>query len=185
MVGSKSHARVNRNYNQGLTVSEMDSEGFKVLYKGFKSQKKPIDMIAKFGFNPDAVIAEYQRFRQLNETDYDDLLSQIVVEVEELSYYNEKIKVIVDKYKSRGTLTTIETIQLLELWLNTEVKSRVELIFTDPGLAIPGQLRRWRCSKCRSQIPDGIINPNLPFGKYVLEKYSKSLVCGFCLDDKR
>jgi hypothetical protein len=176
----------NKHYNKNLALPEMDAESFKVLYKGFKLQMKPVDMIAKRGFHPEIVVAEYQRFMQLTQTDYDDLLRQIIIKVvDHCSYKNEKIKVIVDTYKSRGILTAIEVIRLLELWVETELKSRLDLLFADPESRIPEPLRRWRCSKCNSQLPDGIINPNWRFGKYILEKYSKKIVCGFCLVDTR
>jgi hypothetical protein len=118
---------------------------------------------------------------QLTETDYRELLSEIIVRIGDISGYNQaEIKGIVDTYKSRGVLTVVEIMRLLVLWRETEIKSRLDLLLTDPESRLPGPYSRWRCSKCNSQLPDGIINPRWPFGRYLLSKYSKTIVCGFC-----
>jgi hypothetical protein len=171
-------------YNQDLAIPVMDAKGLKVLYKGFKSQKKPVDIIARCGFHPHVVVTEYRRFMQLTETDIHELLRQIIIRIGDTSgYYQTEIKVIVDTYKTRGVLTVVETIQLLELWIDKEIKSRLDLLLMDPESRIPAPYSRLRCSKCNSELPDGIINPKWPFGRYILAKYSNTIVCGFCSRD--
>jgi hypothetical protein len=188
ILGHKPNSKASRSdhYKQDPAIPEINAEGFKTLYRGFKSEKKPIDIIAKCGFHPDVVVAEYKRFVELAETDIHELLRQIIIRLGDFSgSYQAEIKVILDTYNSRGVLTVVEIIRLFDLWIETEVKSRMDLLLTNPESRIPRPFSRWRCSKCNYQLPDGIIDPRWPFGKYILAKYSKTLVCGFCSENTK
>ncbi len=59
--------------NDLIDVPQLDSEGLKILYREFKSGKKPIDILAEYGFHPEIVEGEYQRFMQLSIRDIGDL----------------------------------------------------------------------------------------------------------------
>jgi hypothetical protein len=50
-----------------LNVREIDEEGLRTLYTELKDGKKPADIIARYGFHPEVVEKEYQRFLRLNE----------------------------------------------------------------------------------------------------------------------
>jgi hypothetical protein len=171
-------------HTQHLALPERDAESFKTLYKGFRSQKTPVDMIARCGFHPDAVVVEYRRYMQINEADIHELLREIIFRAEDCVYYQADIRPISDTYKSRGFLKVAEIMHLLELWKESEIESRLHLLLSDPETRLPGPFKRWRCKKCKTEVPDVIINPRSPFGKYMLDKY-ENLICAFCSEDSK
>jgi len=50
-----------------LNVREIDEEGLRTLYTELNDGKKPANIIAGYGFHPEVVEKEYQRFLRLNE----------------------------------------------------------------------------------------------------------------------
>lgn len=59
--------------NSLLNVPQLDQEGLMKLYSQFLVGKKPPEVIAEYGFHPELVESEYQRFVRLAEYDIDSL----------------------------------------------------------------------------------------------------------------
>jgi biotin operon repressor len=59
--------------NSLLSVPQLDAEGLKKLYGEFVIGKKPAQVIAEYGFHPDLVENEYQRFLRFVEYNIDAL----------------------------------------------------------------------------------------------------------------
>ena len=77
-----------------------------ILYREFKSGKKPIDILAEYGFHPEAVEIEYRRFIELSERDNDELLKQLMLNVIQKGYEKEpvrniNIKTLIDRSTER------------------------------------------------------------------------------------
>ena len=57
-----------------LNIPELDAEGLRKLYKEFGDGKRPAEIIAQYGFHPELVENEYQRYLRLVEYDYTKIL---------------------------------------------------------------------------------------------------------------
>jgi hypothetical protein len=96
-----SHSYKN-NYNH-LDIPPIGSEELKIMYSQFIAGKTPIEIISIYGYHPDIVEGEYNRFLRLRDRDVDRLLTSIVN-----GCGNEprgELKLLVDRYHTEGYLT--------------------------------------------------------------------------------
>ena len=105
---------------QYLNVPDLDKEGIKKLYTGFKDGKKPADIIADHGFHPEAVEKEYQRFMQMNERDIDVFQNKIISDF--IKWPSKNTKSLLEKYKTIGSLTHYELFELITLKLKDVIE---------------------------------------------------------------
>jgi hypothetical protein len=185
---SKIRHRTPSSVNDLIDVPELDSAGLKILYGEFKSGRKPIDILAEYGYHPEIVEIEYQRFMQFSERDYDDLMKRIILTLKRKGYVdesgrNEKIKAFIQLYRQRGYLTNTEILNLLGLYVQEEVQDKTDLMLIDTGGRLPNGFSRIRCCQCKEMLGDAILSDKLPSGKKPLEEYDEKLLCGACRHD--
>jgi hypothetical protein len=185
---SKIRHRTPTSVNDLIDVPELDSAGLKILYGEFRSGKKPIDILAEYGYHPEIVEIEYQRFMQFSERDYGDLMKRIILTLKRKGYLdecgrNEKIKALIKLYRQRGYLTNTEILNLLELYVQEEVQDKTDLMLIDTERRLPNGFSRIRCCQCKGMLGDAILSDKLPLGKKLLEEYDEKLLCGACRHD--
>ena len=106
-----------------LDVRELDEEGLKTLYTEMKDGKKPADIIARYGFHPEVVEKEYQRFLRLNEHNIIGAFQKQII-----PYFRFVLNVdLVDKFDREGFLSVNEFKELIELRLNRDEELRKKL----------------------------------------------------------
>jgi biotin operon repressor len=107
--------------NRLLNLPELDQDGVSKLYNEFLFGKRPAEVIAEYGFHPELVESEYQRFLRLEEYDIESLQNKFFVHLKEdlQSTNNLTIKSLLEKYKTNGKLTIAEFINLTK-WLLDE-----------------------------------------------------------------
>ena len=102
-----------------LNIPDLDSEGMKKLYTEFNAGKKPPNIIADYGFHPEVVEKEYQRFMKMNERDIDALQNKIISDLKRPS---KNTKPLLEKYKTIGFLTHYELFELITLKLKDVIE---------------------------------------------------------------
>ncbi len=105
---------------QYLNIPDLDGEGIKKLYTEFKAGKKPPDIIANYGFHPEVVEKEYQRFMKMNERDMDVLQNKIISDF--IKQPSKNTKLLFEKYKTTGFLTHYELFELITLKLKDVIE---------------------------------------------------------------
>jgi hypothetical protein len=171
-----------------LDIPPLSSDDLKTLYSEFKAKKKPIDIMAEYGFHPEAVEIEYRRFNDLSERDSDELLRSIMLYVSGKGYEkepakNSTLKKLIDSYNQKGCLTNMEILELLGQYTKEEVDQRLDLMVFDSTSRLPGGFRRLRCSNCDNTHLDVIVHDKLPLGKEVANKYDGKALCQSCLSE--
>jgi hypothetical protein len=174
--------------NDLIDVPQLDSAGLKILYGEFKSGKMPIDILAEYGYHPEIVEFEYQRFMQLSERDNGDLMKRIILTLTRRGYVdesgrNEKIKALIKLYRQRGYLLNTEILNLLELYVQEEVQDETDLMLIDTERRLPNGFSRIRCRQCKEMLGDAILCEKLPIGKKLLAEYDEKLLCEACCHD--
>ena len=152
-----------------IDIPHLGSEDLKTLYREFKSGKKPIDILAEYGFHPEAVEIEYRRFRELSERDSDELLRRIMLKVIDRGYEEDPaMKMLIDLYRQRGYLTNTEILEVLTHYRRKEIEQEIDFLGLDVSRRLPSGFRRIKCSNCDNLHIDVIVNDKLPLVNYLL-----------------
>jgi len=107
-----------------LNVREIDEEGLRTMYSELKDGKKPADIIAHYGFHPEVVEKEYQRFLRLNEH---SIIGAFQKKIEPLVRSVLNID-LVEKLEKEGYLSEDDFRELIQRKLSEELvlKKRLE-----------------------------------------------------------
>jgi len=107
-----------------LNVREIDEEGLRTMYSELKAGKKPADIIAHYGFHPEVVEKEYQRFLRLNEH---SIIGAFQKKIEPLVRSVLNID-LVEKLEKEGYLSEDDFRELIQRKLSEELvlKKRLE-----------------------------------------------------------
>lgn len=165
------------NGNQYLDIPPIRSEELRIMYSQFIAGKTPIEIISIHGHHPDIVEGEYHRFLRLRDRDVDTLLTSIVKGCG--TEPRGELKLLVDRYHTKGYLTNEEIEKLLELKFELEYRNRLQLLTLDTDEALPDGIVRLTCKICKDPFPDVIVDANSDFGKKVIEHYL-NIRCGLC-----
>ena len=164
---------------QYLDIPRMGSEELKMMYRGFRTGMTPVDIIAKYGYHPDIVEVEYERFLRSSDRDVNVLVRSIV---EDCSAYitQPQIESHVEKYRKQGYLTNDEILELLELRFKCEWQFRLTLLTFDPDEVLPTGLLKLKCNQCKKPISGAIVDGNSEIGKNILDQYT-NVRCPSCI----
>jgi hypothetical protein len=161
-----------------LNTIKKESEDLKILYGEFKAGKKPVDVIAEYGYNPDVVEFEYQRFMRLSGKDFDALLKYIVIDCNK--YFAPK-GLLIDRYYGEGQLQNEDIYDLLMLKREHEWLSRLDLSMFDPTETLPNNVVKLKCSSCNTPIPGALLGATYDIGISIRNQYI-NLRCLRCTD---
>ena len=162
-----------------LNTTKMESEDLKI-YK-FKAGKKPVDVIAEYGYNPDVVEFEYQRFMRLSGKDFDALLKYIVIDCGKIFAPQGDLRLLIDKYYREGQLQNEDIYDLLMLKHDHEWLSRLDLSMIDPTETLPSSVVKLKCSFCNTSIPGALLGATYDIGISIRNQYI-NLRCLRCTD---
>jgi hypothetical protein len=164
-----------------LNTTKMESEDLKILYGEFKAGKKPVDVIAEYGYNPDVVEFEYQRFMRLSGKDFDALLKYIVIDCDKYFAPQGDLRLLIDKYYREGQLQNEDIYDLLMLKREHEWLSRLDLSMIDPTETLPSSVVKLKCSFCNTPIPGALLGATYDIGISIRNQYI-NLGCLRCTD---
>jgi hypothetical protein len=144
---------------------------YSILFTEFLARKKPEDIIARHGIDPEIVEKEYQRFLKLRGMDISDLQSSLV---KMSNTYSAHVKPLLNKLET-GTILSNEEIMVL---VNSISDERVLKLISDVTVTPPGLIVRPSCSKCDNYIP-GILT-DIPNSR-ILEEENENYLCSDCM----
>jgi biotin operon repressor len=122
---------------------------FMKLYSEFRIGKKPAEIISVYGFHPDIVEFEYQRFLRLEEYDIHYLQRKF------FEYFrhdlpaatkNPEVSLLIEKYEKDGKLGIYEFINLIRIMLNES--NRLGRLSTIDDLTRGIAPHGWENEKC-------------------------------------
>jgi len=174
---------INGKSDRLLNLPKMESSDLKALYKEFNAGKKPADVIADYGFNPDLVEFEYHRFLRLSGIDIDGLLKQIISDCSRIMEPQGRLKLLIDKYHEEHKLQNKDICKLLSLKNEHEWQSRLHVSMHIPIVPFPDSIVPLKCIQCRQPLLGALINPNFDIGVIILNQFSNFL-CNRCRDSR-
>jgi len=172
----KNYLNGNKNGNQNLDIPALSPEDLKIMYTQFSDGKTPIEVIASFGYHPDTVEIEYQRFLRLRDRDPDALLKRFVDYCHTSVKPTGELKLLIDRYHTVGYLTNDEILELMKSKFMNELS---QLTF-NTGMALPEGTVRLECSRCKGPVRDIIVDANSDRGKKVIQ-HLKNVLCDDCV----
>ena len=130
-------------------------------YSQFLVAKKPPEVIAEYGFHPELVESEYQRFVRLAEYDIDSLQKKFLLEFrQDLPITSDyTINSFLEKYRKDGKLTIDEFIKFIDSLLNE--KYRLGKVSAIDDLLSGTALDGWAtalCLNCNKPIPGCMVD---------------------------
>jgi biotin operon repressor len=147
--------------NSLLSVSQLDAEGLKKLYGEFVIGKKPAQVIAEYGFHPDLVENEYQRFLRFVEYNIDALQKKFFRYLQQdlLTANNNTINSLVEKFRKDGKLTIDEFITLMKSLLDERYRvGRLSAIGDLINGIIPDGWEAELCLNCNKPVNGAMVN---------------------------
>jgi hypothetical protein len=172
---------LNSKPDQFLNIPKMESVDLKTLYAEFNAGKKPVDVIAYYGYHPDIVEFEYHRFLRLSGIDVDALLKDIITDCYSYLEPQAELKLFIEKYHKEGHLQNEDIYELLRLKSEHEWVSRLNLSMIDPTETLPRGIVKLRCSFCNGPIPGALLESTSEIGRIILDQYT-NLRCLECID---
>jgi hypothetical protein len=160
-------------YGSYKTLRRPTKKEYSILFTEFLAGKKPEEIIAEHGIDPEIVEKEYQRFLKLRGMDRLDLQKSIL----KLSgTYPTDLKPMINKLESRTMLSNEEVMALV----NSGCNNHVLKLISDVTATLPGIIIRPSCSKCDRYIPGILYDATILNGSVIFEENGNYL-CSDCI----
>ena len=141
--------------NRLLNLPELDQGGVRKLYHEFRLGKRPAEVIAEYGFHPELVESEYQRFLRLEEHDIESLQNKFFLHFKEdlQSTSDFTIKSFLEKYRTNGKLTIAEFINFTKGLLAERYRfGKISAILGLVNGELPDGWKAVLCMNCNKPI---------------------------------
>jgi hypothetical protein len=160
-------------YGSYKTLRRPTKKEYSILFTEFLAGKKPEEIIAEHGIDPEIVEKEYQRFLKLRGMDRLDLQRSIL----KLSgTYPTDLKPMINKLESRTMLSNEEVMALV----NSGCNNHVLKLISDVTATLPGIIIRPSCSKCDRYIPGILYDATILNGSVIFEE-NRNYLCSDCI----
>jgi hypothetical protein len=146
-----------------ISAPPLDEERVKDVFSALQSHKKPIDILAENGYNPEAVEKQYWRFLRLTGQDHAALVSRIVKDI--IKVQSEMVDSIKSSYTKKGYLDNDNLMLLLSMEVSDRFQSGQNDILSsisDASRAPPDGFDRPRCRICNAPIAGALFLKNSP-----------------------
>ncbi|TLX89533.1 MAG: hypothetical protein E6K94_09815 [Thaumarchaeota archaeon] len=147
---------------------------YSILFSEFLAGKKPEDIIAGHGIDPEIVEKEYQRFLKLRGMDI--LESQrSIAKISDT--YSTDLKPLIIKLETGTILSNEEVMELV----NSICDKHVHKLISDVRATLPGVIVRPSCSRCYRSIPGILFDITNPNGSRIFEEKNGNYLCSDCI----
>jgi hypothetical protein len=181
--GQYGYGYLNGKLDRFVNLPKMESSDLKTLYNEFNAGKKPVDVIANFGYHPEIVESEYGRFLRLSGIDIDALLKHIIADCGRILEPSGELKRLVDKYHKEGNFRNEDIYELLSLKSQHECQSSLVISIRVPVELYPDNIVPLKCSQCKKSIPGALINSKFELGTNILNQFA-NYQCYHCRNPK-
>lgn len=103
---------------------ELSEEDYKILYSAFKEGKQPPEIIREYGYLPDIVELEYQRFLKYRDCNVFAIPEQLLSAFADNDSRDE-IKKLALEYRKKGYWSTAEIVTFVELVIEERLEPRL------------------------------------------------------------
>ena len=151
-------------------------EDLKIIFSGFLANKKPSQIIAEYGFDPDIVGALYARYSKERNCDF------VTFQRKELENFHahsfEDLRYFEGISDTRGYLTVKEMFDFFQAVVEIQRKGALNMLFDNSDEEPPTGWAKIRCANCGEAF--AIVNVSNNYGKAIINHYS-GVRCGKCL----
>ena len=152
------------------TKVQLKSKERKICHTQFLAGKKPPHVVAKYGFDTDAVEAEYTKFLRYKDCDIYALQERF------MDYYEDTLKnagwkaqQLADKYKKNGYLSNDEFIELQREICYHYYEDGQNALADDQYADSPKGWVKILCDVCGQPLGSAVVDPNSTIGKAILQ----------------
>ena len=141
-----------------VAVPGLEQADIKIIYQEFTKGKKPGQILAEYGFNPEAVEIEYHRFLRMNHQDRDELITRIFAQV--VTEDSEVAARFLARYEKKKGLENEDLLKLLKEQNILQHDKGVDAILesvVDTSRILPIGWARLTCSICGRPIQRAIV----------------------------
>jgi hypothetical protein len=164
----------NPQYGSYNALKRPTKKEYSILFTEFLAGKKPEDIIAGHGIDPEIVEKEYQRFLKLRGMDILEL-QRSMVKISDT--YSTDLKPLLNKLET-GTMLSNEEVMVL---VNSICDKHVVKLISDVTLTPPGLILRPSCSKCGNYIPGILLDNTNSDGSRILQEEKENYLCSDCM----
>jgi preprotein translocase subunit Sss1 len=164
----------NAGYGSYKTLRRPTKKEYSMLFTEFLAGKKPEEIIAEHGIDPEIVEKEYQRFLKLRGMGILELQRSIL---KMTSTYSDDLKPLINKLESGTMLSNEEVIELV----NSGCNNHVLKLISDVTATLPGPIIRPSCSRCERYISGILLDITNPNGSRIWEEEKENYVCSGCM----
>jgi hypothetical protein len=155
------------------TLRRPTKKEYSILFTEFLAGKKPEEIIAEHGIDPEIVEKEYQRFLKLRGMDILELQRSIL---KMSDTYPTDLKPMINKLESKTMLSNEEVMALVHSGCNNHVLK----LISDVTATLPGLIIRPSCSNCDRYIPGILYETKILNGSEIFEENGNYL-CSDCI----
>ena len=164
----------NPQYGSYNVLKRPTKKEYSILFTEFLAGKKPEDIIAGHGIDPEIVEKEYQRFLKLRGIDILDLQSSIV---KMSDTHLTHLKPLISKLETGTMLSNEEVMAFVKSIYDKDVLK----LISDLTSPLPGLIVRPSCSKCDKYIPGILIDITTSNGSRILQEEEQEYLCSDCI----
>jgi hypothetical protein len=164
----------NPQYGSYKTLRRPTKKEYSILFTEFLAGKKPEEIIAEHGIDPEIVEKEYQRFLKLRGMDILELQRTIL----KLSNtYSSHLKPLINKLETGTMLSNEEVMELV----NSGCNNHVLKLISDVTARLPGLIVRPLCSRCNRYFNGILFDITTPNGSKFFEEEKENFLCSDCI----
>lgn len=164
----------NPQYDSYKTLRRPSKKENSILFTEFLAGKKPEEIIAKHGIDPEIVEKEYQRFLKLRGMDRLEL-QRSILKISGTDWID--IKPLINKVESGTMLSNEEVMVLVDAGC---INHFTELI-SDETATLPGLRARPSCSNCDRDIPGILFDMAIPNSRRIFQEETGNYLCSDCI----
>jgi hypothetical protein len=164
----------NPQYGSHKTLRRPTKKEYSILFTEFLAGKKPEEIIAEHGIDPEIVEKEYQRFLKLKGMDILELQRSIL---KMSGTYSTDLKPLINKLESGTMLSNEEVMELVISGCNDHVLK----LISDVTATLPGLITRPSCAICDRYIPGILFDTTIPDGRRIFFDEKENLLCSDCI----
>jgi hypothetical protein len=156
-------------HNPLVSAPPLDTPEVKAIFAAFSTGKKPVEVLAGHGYNPEAVEIEYRRFLRLTGQDPALLAKAIIRRI--ITVKSDMVDAIADSYEKKGYLANEEVMTLLTFEVLHRLESGQNYVMSsmaNTSDAPPDGCDRPRCRICNAPIAGALFLKNSHAARTIL-----------------